>query len=109
MKSFIDKEYDKENIYIYAVLAVALVLGVTLRGLFFCWVILRKSIAYHQGILKVNNSNKDMYNIYYNLKLIMIIINIKLIIYIIFITGYFKCSNDLFCQYTYQYYINCFC
>ncbi|ORX39513.1 P-loop containing nucleoside triphosphate hydrolase protein [Piromyces finnis] len=52
LKWFIDREYDNEYIYIYAVLAIALVLGVSLRGLFFCWVIFRKSIAYHNGILK---------------------------------------------------------
>jgi len=53
LKTLIDKEYSEKNILIYGVLAILLVLGVTIRGLFFCWVIFRKSIAYHQGILKV--------------------------------------------------------
>jgi len=52
LKTLIDKEYSEKNILIYGVLAILLVLGVTIRGLFFCWVIFRKSIAYHQGILK---------------------------------------------------------
>eukprot|EP00833_Pecoramyces_ruminatium_P000476 jgi/Orpsp1_1/1174508/evm.model.c7180000050362.1 len=52
LKGIIDKGYSSESIYIYGVLAVALVLGVTLRGLFFSWVTLKKSVAYHRGILK---------------------------------------------------------
>jgi len=52
LKGFIDKAYENEYIYIYGILALALVLGVIIRGLFFCWVTLRKSIAYHNGILK---------------------------------------------------------
>ena len=52
LKGFIDKAYENEYIYIYAVLAVALIIGVTLRGLFFSWVTLKKSVAYHNGILK---------------------------------------------------------
>ncbi|OUM58560.1 hypothetical protein PIROE2DRAFT_55085 [Piromyces sp. E2] len=51
LKWFLDREYFL-YIYIYAVLAAALVIGVSVRGFFFCWVILRKSIAYHHGILK---------------------------------------------------------
>jgi len=52
LKWFIDREYNYTFIYVYGILAAALVLGLIIRGLFFCWVILRKSIAYHHGILK---------------------------------------------------------
>jgi len=52
LKWLIDRQYSKQNIFIYGVLVVALILGVSLRGLFFCRVILKKSVAYHNGILK---------------------------------------------------------
>ncbi|ORX80639.1 P-loop containing nucleoside triphosphate hydrolase protein [Anaeromyces robustus] len=52
LKYFIDEKYSKENILIYAIFAAALIAGVFLRGLFFCRVILKKSVAYHNGILK---------------------------------------------------------